>query len=130
MALGAGETLFHAFPKFIRRAYSSLVNIPQPKSAGQVLLALTLCSSCAIDACAWSSASLLHPSIRQEERRGKSILPDILLGVVGAMAGGWLFYSFGPAGVNGLNLYSHFAAVIGSLVFLLTYYAMKPIKPR
>ena len=64
------------------------------------------------------------------DRKGKSILPDILLGVVGATAGGWLFYSFGPAGVNGLNLYSHFAAVIGSLVFLLIYYAFKPIEPR
>ena len=63
-------------------------------------------------------------------RRGKGILPDILLGVVGAIAGGWLYYAFGPPGVNGLNLRSHFAAVIGSLVFLLTYYAMKPIKPR
>ena len=61
------------------------------------------------------------------DRRGKSILPDILLGVVGAMAGGWLFYSFGPAGVNGLNLDSHFAAVIGSLVFLLTYYALRRV---
>ena len=57
----------------------------------------------------------------------KGILPDIVLGVVGATAGGWLFYSFGPAGVNGLNLYSHFAAVIGSLVFLLTYYALRRV---
>ena len=64
------------------------------------------------------------------ERKGDGSLPDILLGVVGAMAGGWLWYTFGPAGVNGLNLVSHFAAVIGSLVFLLTYYALKPIKPR
>src|ERR1019366_4896404 len=136
------------------RAYSSRVNIPQPKSARLILLALTLCSSCAIDAYGWPSDSFSHPSIRQEERtmsfvawvvlglaagyigghlvnrRGKGILPDILLGVVGATAGGWLFYSFGPAGVNGLNLYSHFAAVIGSLVFLLIYYALKPIEPR
>ena len=59
------------------------------------------------------------------KRSGEGILPDILLGVVGAMAGGWLFYTFGPAGVNGFNLYSLFAAVIGSLVFLLTYYAFK-----
>src|ERR1019366_5006105 len=65
---GLAKGSFHAFSKFIRRAYSSLVNIPQPKSAGQILLALTLCSSCAIDAYGWSSASLLHPSIRQEER--------------------------------------------------------------
>jgi uncharacterized membrane protein YeaQ/YmgE (transglycosylase-associated protein family) len=60
-------------------------------------------------------------------RRGKDILLDILLGVVGAMAGGWLFYAFGPAGVNGLNLFSHFAAVIGSLIFLLTYYAFRRV---
>ena len=58
-------------------------------------------------------------------RRGKSTLPDILLGVVGALTGGWLYYTFGPAGVNGLNLHSHFAAVIGSLVFLLTYYGLR-----
>ena len=127
------------------------VNMFQPKSAGRILLALTLCSSFAIDAYGWSPASFLHPSIRQEERamsfvawavlglaagfigsqlvdRGKkSILPDILLGVVGAMAGGWLFYAFGPAGVNGLHLYSHLAAVIGSLVFLLAYYALRQV---
>jgi uncharacterized membrane protein YeaQ/YmgE (transglycosylase-associated protein family) len=151
---GLAKGSLHVFPKFILRAYRSRVNIPQPKSAGHILRALTLCSSCAIDAYGWSSASFLHPSIRQQEktmsfvawvvlglaagfigsqlvdRKGKSILPDILLGVVGATAGGWLFYSFGPAGVNGLNLYSHFAAVIGSLVFLLIYYALKPIEPR
>ena len=61
------------------------------------------------------------------ERKADGSLPDILLGVVGAMAGGWLWYTFGPAGVNGLNLVSHFAAVIGSLVFLLTYYAFRRV---
>jgi uncharacterized membrane protein YeaQ/YmgE (transglycosylase-associated protein family) len=58
-------------------------------------------------------------------RRGEGILLDVVLAVVGAAAGGWLFYSFGPAGVNGLNLFSHFAAVIGSLVLLLIYYAVR-----
>jgi uncharacterized membrane protein YeaQ/YmgE (transglycosylase-associated protein family) len=123
--------------------------MPQPKSAWRILLALTLCSSCAIEAYGWSSASLLHPSISQKEeamsfvawvvlglgagiiggrlvsRRGKGILPDVLLGVLGAVAGGWSFYTFGPAGVNGFNLFSHFAAVVGSLIFLLTYYALR-----
>ena len=61
------------------------------------------------------------------ERKGDGSLPDILIGVVGAMAGGWLWYTFGAAGVNGLNLVSHFAAVIGSLVFLLTYYALRRV---
>jgi len=58
-------------------------------------------------------------------RRGEGTLPHVLLGVVGAMAGGWLYYDFGPASVNGFHLYSLFAAVIGSLVVLLTYYAIR-----
>jgi uncharacterized membrane protein YeaQ/YmgE (transglycosylase-associated protein family) len=60
-------------------------------------------------------------------RRGKSIMPDVLLGVVGAVTGGWSFYAFGPPGVNGFHLQSHFAAVIGSLVFLLTYYGLRRV---
>ena len=58
-------------------------------------------------------------------QRNGGILTDILLGVVGAMAGGWSYYRFGPASVNGLNLISLFAAVVGSLVFLLTYYGFR-----
>ena len=61
------------------------------------------------------------------EGRGEGSLPDILIGVVGAMAGGWLWYTWGPAGINGLNLVSHFAAVIGSLAFLVTYYALRRV---
>jgi uncharacterized membrane protein YeaQ/YmgE (transglycosylase-associated protein family) len=71
------------------------------------------------------AAGYIGGHLASRRGRGKGILPDILLGVVGATAGGWLFYSFGPAGVNGLNLYSHFAAVIGSLVLLMTYYALR-----
>lgn len=57
--------------------------------------------------------------------RGEGILPDILLGVVGAVAGGWLYYTFGPASLTGFNLASQFVAVVGSLVFLLIYYALR-----
>ena len=130
---------------------SSWVNMLQPKSAGRILLAATLCSSSAIDAYGFSSASFLHPSIEQAEltmsfvvwvvlgltagfiggrlanRRGKGIMPDVLLGVVGGVTGGWLFYAFGPPGVNGFHLLSHFAAVFGSLVFLLTYYGLRRV---
>jgi uncharacterized membrane protein YeaQ/YmgE (transglycosylase-associated protein family) len=64
---------------------------------------------------------------RLANRRGKSTLPDILLGVAGALTGGWLYYAFGPPGVNGFHLLSHFAAVIGSLIFLLTCNAVRRI---
>ena len=49
------------------RACRSRVNMARTRSAGQILLVLTLCSSCAIDAYGWSSVSFLHPSIRREE---------------------------------------------------------------
>jgi len=57
-------------------------------------------------------------------RRGEGILLDILLGVVGAFAGGWLFHIFGAPGVSGLNIYSLFVAVIGSVVLLVLYHAV------
>jgi uncharacterized membrane protein YeaQ/YmgE (transglycosylase-associated protein family) len=58
-------------------------------------------------------------------RRGEGVLLDILLGVVGAFAGGWLFHIFGAAGVSGLNIYSLFVAVIGSVVLLVLYHAVR-----
>jgi uncharacterized membrane protein YeaQ/YmgE (transglycosylase-associated protein family) len=64
---------------------------------------------------------------RLADRNAKSTMPDVLLGVVGAVTGGWLFYAFGPPGVNGFHLQSHFAAVFGSLVFLLTYYGFRRV---
>jgi uncharacterized membrane protein YeaQ/YmgE (transglycosylase-associated protein family) len=61
---------------------------------------------------------------RLANRSGKSIMLDVLLGIVGAVTGGWLFYAFGPPGVNGFHLESHFAAVFGSLGFLA--YVLRP----
>jgi len=58
-------------------------------------------------------------------RRGEGILLDVLLGIVGAITGGWLFRIFGEPGVTGLNLYSLFVAVVGSVVFLLVYHAFR-----
>ena len=57
--------------------------------------------------------------------KGEEIFPDILLGIVGAMAGRCLYYTFGPTSVSGLNLFSLFAAFIVSLVFLPAHYAFR-----
>ena len=48
---------------------------------------------------------------RLVSRAGEGILPDVLLGVVGAMAGGWLYYTFGPPSLTGFNLASQLVAV-------------------
>jgi uncharacterized membrane protein YeaQ/YmgE (transglycosylase-associated protein family) len=58
-------------------------------------------------------------------RTGEGIIVDILLGVVGAVVGGYLFHMFGGRGVSGLNLYSILVAVVGSVVFLIAYHALR-----
>lgn len=56
--------------------------------------------------------------------QGQGVVMDILLGVVGAVIGGWLFTSFGAAGVTGFNLYSLLVAIIGAAVLLVAYHAI------
>jgi uncharacterized membrane protein YeaQ/YmgE (transglycosylase-associated protein family) len=58
-------------------------------------------------------------------KSGEGIALDILLGIVGAIVGGWLFTRFGAAGVTGLNLYSILVAVIGSVVVLVVYHMIR-----
>jgi uncharacterized membrane protein YeaQ/YmgE (transglycosylase-associated protein family) len=48
---------------------------------------------------------------------------DILLGIVGAIVGGFLSNLFRDAGVPVLNLYSGFVAIIGAVAFLIIYHA-------
>ena len=58
-------------------------------------------------------------------KTGAGLVLDIGLGIVGALVGGWLFSVFGMSGVTGLNLYSLVVAVIGAVVFLLVYHAIR-----
>ena len=55
---------------------------------------------------------------------GQGALIDILLGIVGAVVGGFLFNTFGAAGVTGLNLYSLLVAIVGAVVVLWLYHAL------
>jgi uncharacterized membrane protein YeaQ/YmgE (transglycosylase-associated protein family) len=48
---------------------------------------------------------------------------DVLLGIVGALVGGFLSNLFRDSGVANLNLYSFFVALIGAVVFLIIYHA-------
>ncbi|MDB5457604.1 MAG: Transglycosylase-associated protein [Caulobacter sp.] len=57
-------------------------------------------------------------------RSGGSLVLDLVLGIVGAVVGGFLFNQFGSAGVSGLNLYSLLVAVIGAVVVLVIYHAI------
>ena len=57
-------------------------------------------------------------------RAGGSLVLDLLLGVVGAFVGGFLFTRFGAAGVTGLNIYSILVATLGAVVVLFIYHAL------
>ena|ERR1700686_3540982 len=75
---------------------------------------------------AWIVLGLLAGFIGSKivNKSGEGIVMDIILGVVGAVAGGWLFNMLGHSGVTGLNLYSLFVAVIGAVIFLVVYHAL------
>lgn len=55
-------------------------------------------------------------------KTGEGVVVDIVLGIVGAVVGGFLFSRFGAAGVTGFNIYSLVVAVVGAVVVLLIYH--------
>ena len=58
-------------------------------------------------------------------REGSGIILDIVIGVIGALVGGWLFELVGHAGVTGFNLYSMFVAIVGAVVVLVVYHVIR-----
>lgn len=60
-------------------------------------------------------------------KAGEGVFLDIVLGIVGAVVGGWLFSTFGASGVTGLNLYSLLVAVIGAVLFLFAYHKIRSV---
>jgi uncharacterized membrane protein YeaQ/YmgE (transglycosylase-associated protein family) len=76
---------------------------------------------------AWIVLGLLAGFIGSKivNKTGEGIFLDIILGIVGAVVGGWLFNTFGASGVSGLNLYSLLVAVVGAVVILFVYHAFR-----
>ena len=63
-------------------------------------------------------------------KSGEGVFLDIVLGIVGAVVGGWVFSLFGANGVSGVNLYSLIVAVIGSVLVLVVYHAVRGGRAR
>jgi uncharacterized membrane protein YeaQ/YmgE (transglycosylase-associated protein family) len=55
-------------------------------------------------------------------KTGSGLVIDLVLGIVGAVVGGFLFNQFGHAGVTGLNLYSLLVATLGAAVVLIVFH--------
>jgi uncharacterized membrane protein YeaQ/YmgE (transglycosylase-associated protein family) len=78
---------------------------------------------------AWIVLGLLAGFIGSKivNKSGEGLMLDLVLGIVGAVVGGWLFNTFGHAGVTGLNLYSLLVAVVGAIVVLVAWHAIKRV---
>jgi len=57
-------------------------------------------------------------------KSGEGFLLDIVLGIVGAIVGGFIFSAVGASGVTGFNLYSMVVAIIGAVIVLVIYHAV------
>lgn len=55
----------------------------------------------------------------------EGILLDIVVGIVGAVIGGWVMSLFGNSGVSGFNLYSFIVALIGAVILLFIVKAVR-----
>ena len=75
---------------------------------------------------AWIILGLVSGFIASKlvNKTGEGVVLDIVLGVIGAFVGGWLFTTFGMSGATGLNVYSMVVAAIGSIVVLVIYHAL------
>jgi uncharacterized membrane protein YeaQ/YmgE (transglycosylase-associated protein family) len=75
---------------------------------------------------AWLFLGLIAGFIASKivDHRGQGILLDIVLGVVGAMLGGFLFHLMGGYGVTGFNAWSLLVATAGAIIVLTLWNAI------
>ena len=75
---------------------------------------------------AWLVLGLIAGFIASKivDKEGKGLWMNILIGVVGAELGGFLFRLFGMSGVTGFNVYSLLVAVLGAVVLLFIYHQL------
>jgi len=58
----------------------------------------------------WLASMVMHSRL--------GLVTDIIVGIVGALIGGFVFNLLGIAGTTGFNLWSIFVAFIGSVILL------------
>jgi uncharacterized membrane protein YeaQ/YmgE (transglycosylase-associated protein family) len=75
---------------------------------------------------AWIVVGLIAGFIGSKivNKTGEGFFRDIILGIVGAIVGGWIFTAMGANGVTGFNIYSIFVAVIGAIIVLVVYHTI------
>ena len=82
--------------------------------------------------CWWALLGLLAGFVASKVFTGHSqgLTPDIVFGVVGAMIGAWFFLHVGTTWLKGVYVWSLLAAVIGAIVLLVIWHAVRGKVPR
>jgi len=57
-------------------------------------------------------------SVIMKNDYNQGTVSDIIMGIVGAVVGGFIMELLGQSGVTGFNLYSFFVAIIGAVVVI------------
>lgn len=75
---------------------------------------------------AWIILGLIAGFIasRIVNKSGQGAVMDIVLGIVGALVGGFLVSIIGGAGITGFNIWSILVAIFGAIVVLWIYHAV------
>ena len=55
----------------------------------------------------------------------QGLVINIVVGIIGAIIGGWLMSFFGHTGVTGFNLYSFLVAILGAIVLIFIVKALR-----
>jgi len=78
---------------------------------------------------AWIILGLIAGFIASKivNRQGEGFFLDIVLGIVGAVVGGWIMTALGSEGVSGFNLYSILVAIGGAVVVLVVFHAIRRV---
>ncbi|MDK2905020.1 MAG: hypothetical protein PWP16_1271 [Eubacteriaceae bacterium] len=64
-------------------------------------------------------------SIITSNNKKMGLVKNVLIGILGAIIGGWIFSYFGQAGVTGLNLWSIFVSFVGAAILLVVINLIK-----
>ncbi len=76
---------------------------------------------------AWIILGLIAGFIASKlvNKTGEGIVLDIVLGIVGAVVGGFIARSLGIGDVSGLNIPSILIAIVGAVVVLVVWHAIR-----
>ncbi|MFN8541303.1 MAG: GlsB/YeaQ/YmgE family stress response membrane protein [Thermomicrobiales bacterium] len=85
-----------------------------------------------MDILAWIVLGLIAGFLASAVMRGGGfgIIGDIIVGVIGALIGGFLFSALGSTGVTGFNIWSLFVAFVGACILIAILRAVSGSRAR